>query len=105
MKVIVTVAAILAFAIVGICSPYKVYAGKGLPSPGDSAITLALIGGAAYLGYHFSQHYEVKKKAALEVEDGKVKLLQLTLHVETVKDEFLMAAHDRYSLNLVNINF
>ena len=107
MKVIVSVLTILTFIISGILSPNGVHAGKGDPPvPGDTVVILALIGGAAYLGYHYSQHYEVKKKAAVEIKDGKMKLQQPTLHViTTTKESVLMASQDQYSLNLISVKF
>ena len=106
MKIMVVALTILTFIISGIQNPNKVHAGKGDPPiPGDTIIILALIGGAAYLGYHYAQHYEVKKKAALAIEDGEVKLQQPTLHIETSGDGLLIAAKARYSLSLINVVF
>ena len=106
MKIMVAVLTILTFVIAGIQYPNEVYAGKGdPPSPGGTVVILALIGGAAYLGYYYSEHYEVKKKAAVEIKGGKVKLQQPTLHVKATKKSVLMASQDQYSLNLISINF
>ncbi|MDH3976688.1 MAG: hypothetical protein OEV42_20695 [Deltaproteobacteria bacterium] len=107
MKMIITIFMIFTFIIVGAQYPNKAYAGKGdPPSPSNTVVFLALIGGAAYLGYYYGQHYEVrKKKGLLSFEDGAVTLQQPTLHVEASRNGRLMTSKARYSLNLLNVNY
>ena len=100
MKVVITTVMILAFILTGIQNPKEAHAGAG-----DAILLLALIGGGVYAGYQFSEHYEVKQKAAVEIEGGKIKFQQPTLQIETPEDTLLMAAKDRYSLSLINVNF
>jgi uncharacterized membrane-anchored protein len=100
MKIVITTVMILAFIFTGIQNPKEAHAGAG-----DAIVIIALIGGGVYAGYYFSEHYEVKQKAAVEIENGKIKFQHPTLQHETPEDTRLMAAKDRYSLSLIKVNF
>ena len=100
MKAVITTVMILAFIFIGIQNPKEAHADTV-----DAILIIALIGGGVYAGYYFSEHYEIKQKAAVKIENGKIKFQQPTLQHETLEDKHLMAAKDRYSLSLINVNF
>lgn len=105
MKLMVTVFTILTFLVAGMKGPAEAHADVGPSDAVDAVIILAFIGGAAYLGYYFSEHYEVKKKAALEMKNGNMPLQKPGMSVPAFDEGFPMDAQDRYSLNLINIKF
>jgi len=100
MKIVITIVAVLVFLLAGVQQPKQAHAGAG-----DAILLLAVIGGAAYAGYHFSQGYEVKKKAAVEIEGGKLKFERPDIHIETSEKSPRADGGDRYSLALLNLNF
>ena len=100
MKILVTFIAILVFTCFSVQKPEVAHAGAG-----DTILLLAVLGGAVYVGYHFSQHYEVKKKAALNIKDGKARFQTPTLQYEASEKNSLSEKEERYSLALVSLDF
>lgn len=100
MRIFVTLAILVALLFSGILKPADVHAGAG-----DAILVLAVLGGTAYGTYKWSQKYEIKEKAAVEIRDGKVKFQRPTLQIESSEEGFLFAKEDRYNLGIVNINF
>lgn len=100
MKMFVAFVAIFVFTCFLVQKTEVAHAGAG-----DAILIIAVIGGAAYAGYHFSQHYEIEEKAALEIEDGKVRFQQPTLQYEASEKKTLAEKEERYSLALFSLNF
>ena len=100
MKVFITSIALLVFTFCSVQKPEQAHAGAA-----DAVILLALIGGGVYLGYQMSETYEVRKKAALNIKDGKVNLQKPTLQFEAVEEDSISKREERYSLALVNLDF
>ena len=100
MKIFVTSIALLVFSFCSVQKPQQAHAGAG-----DAIVLLALIGGGVYLGYQMSENYEVRKKAALNIKDGKGKFQKPTLQFETAEEDSISKREERYSLALVNLDF
>ena len=100
MKIFVTLIALLVFACFSVQKPGVAHAGAG-----DAILLIAVIGGAAYAGFHFSQHYEIKKKAALNIKEGKLNFQKPSLHFERTERNSLSEKKELYSLALINFDF
>lgn len=100
MKIFVTVIALLVFTSFSVQKTGVAHAGTG-----DAILLVAVIGGAAYVGFHFSQNYEIKKKAALNIKEGKLAFQRPTLQLDRTEKNSLSEKKDLYSLALVNLDF
>ena len=100
MKILVTSIALLVFSFCSVQKPQQAHAG-GI----DTVILLALIGGGVYAGYQLSEKYELKKKAALNIKDGKISLQKPSLQFELKEEDSISKREERYSLALVNLDF
>ena len=100
MKIFVTLIALLVFSCLSVQKPGVAHAGAG-----DAILLIAVIGGAAYAGFHFSQHYEIKKKAALNIKDGKLNFQNPSLQFERTEKSSLSEKKELYSLALINLDF
>ncbi len=100
MKIFVTLIALLVFSFFSVQKPGLVHAGAG-----DAVLLIAVIGGAAYAGFHFSQHYEIKKKAALNIKEGKLNFQKPSLQFEITEKNSLSEKKELYSLALVSLDF
>ena len=100
MKTIVTIFALITFIIAGVEKPKEAHAGSS-----STILVLALIGGAAYGGYYFSENYEVQQRAAVEFDGGNVKFQKPSLNLELSKNKLTAEKKKHYSVALVNFNF
>ena len=100
MKISVVIVALLAFTCFSVQKTEVAHAGAG-----DAILIVAVLGGAAYAGYHFSQNYEVQKKAAIDFNDGKASFQRPTLQYEASEEKALSGKEERYSFALLNLNF
>ncbi len=100
MKFFVALIVVSMLMFSSISRPVEVHAGLG-----DAILAVAIIGGAVYAGYHFSENYEVRKKSALEIEDGKFRFNRPDVSYEVSDASVTAESDERYSVGLVTVNF
>jgi len=74
-------------------------------SSGDVVLVLALMGGAAYGTYLFTNNYEIVRKSSLYKEGDKYLKVLEREYLLGMNDSMLISNNSRLTLNVLNLKF